>query len=211
MAPNMHLPGLQRPQMQSTRRNSLRVPAGRIKPKPQNPFCQPSYQAPRNLHKKGLTQTERDPERTQLAPPTQSFYPSCPQLYPIFDMRVYSDNFFCSFKELQIFTFTFTFTLLMILMYRIINDDLNIDRELLFPDTRGHHLKIDLGKPAHVDVRRNFFSQTVIIPWNELPQHVAESCSIDSFKFNYDKWLIEHKRNIITLNIKAFNIPILIC
>jgi len=81
----------------------------------------------------------------------------------------------------------------MILMYRIMNDDLNIKRELLFPvlketSTRGHHLKIDLGKPAHLDVRRNFFSQRVIIPWNELPQYVAESCSIDSFKFNYDKW-----------------------
>ena len=79
-------------------------------------------------------------------------------------------------------------------MYRIMNDDLNIDRELLFPvlketNTRGHHLKIDLGKPAHLDVRRNLFSQRVIITWNELPQHVAESCSIDSFKFNYDKWL----------------------
>ena len=83
----------------------------------------------------------------------------------------------------------------MILMYRIMNDDLKIDKKLLFPVlkesiTRGHHLKIDLGKPAHLDVRRNFFSQRVIIliPWNELPQHVAESCSIDSFKFNYDKW-----------------------
>ena len=52
----------------------------------------------------------------------------------------------------------------MILMYRIMNDD------------------------AHLDVRRNFYSQRVIIPWNELPQHVAESWSIDSFKFNYDKW-----------------------
>ena len=56
------------------------------------------------------------------------------------------------------------------------NDDLNIDKELLFPVlketiTRGHHLKIDLGKPAHLDVRRNFFSQRVTIPWNELPQH----------------------------------------
>ena len=82
----------------------------------------------------------------------------------------------------------------MILMYRIMNDDLKIDKKLLFPVlkesiTRGHHLKIDLGKPAHLDVRRNFFSQRVIIPWNVLPQHVAESCSIDSLKFTYDKWL----------------------
>jgi len=81
----------------------------------------------------------------------------------------------------------------MILMYRIMTEDLNISRELLFPElknstARGHHLKINHGKPSHLDVRRNFFSQRVIVPWNELPQHVAESCSIDSFKLNYDKW-----------------------
>jgi hypothetical protein len=88
----------------------------------------------------------------------------------------------------------------MILMYRIMTEDLNIRRELLFPElknstARGHHLKINHGKPSHLDVRRNFFSQRVIVPWNELPQHVAESCSIDSFKLNYDKWCGKVKLN----------------
>ena len=81
----------------------------------------------------------------------------------------------------------------LILMYRIMTEDLDIKRGLMFPvlktsTARGHHLKINHGKPSHLDVRRNFFSQRVIIPWNELPQHVVESCSIDSFKLNYDKW-----------------------
>ena len=54
----------------------------------------------------------------------------------------------------------------MILMSRIVNDDLDIDRELLFPvfketNTQRHHLKIDLGKPANLDVRGNFYSQRV--------------------------------------------------
>ena len=68
------------------------------------------------------------------------------------------------------------------------NDDLNIDRELLFPVLRETNTNA-LGKPSHLDVRKNFSSlQRVIIPWkwNELPQYFAEiSCSIDSFKCNY--------------------------
>ena len=50
------------------------------------------------------------------------------------------------------------------------NDDLNmidIYIKLLFPvfketNTRGNQLKI--GKPAHLNVHRNFFSQRMIIP-----------------------------------------------
>ena len=45
----------------------------------------------------------------------------------------------------------------MILMYRIMKEDLNIKRELLFPEvrqsyTRGHHghLKVQLGKPVQL-------------------------------------------------------------
>ena len=81
----------------------------------------------------------------------------------------------------------------MILMYRIMKEDLNIKRELLFPEvrqlyTRGHHLKVQLGKPANLDVRRHFFNQRVIVPWNEMPQTMVNSPSVDSFKSAYDKW-----------------------
>jgi len=82
----------------------------------------------------------------------------------------------------------------MILMFRIMTEDLDIRREDLFPNIkltstlRGHHLKVNYSKLANCDVRRNFFSQRVIGPWNELPSNVVECDSVDSFKMNYDKW-----------------------
>ena len=81
----------------------------------------------------------------------------------------------------------------MILMYRIMKEDLHIKRELLFPEVKQsntrvrHHLKVQLGKPANLDVRRHFFNQRVIVPWSETPQTMVNSLSVDSFKSAYDK------------------------
>ena len=65
-----------------------------------------------------------------------------------------------------------------ILMFRIMKEDLDIRREDLFPcakltSTRGHNLKVNHGKPANLEIRRRFYSQRVVVPWNELPQHIV--------------------------------------
>ena len=81
----------------------------------------------------------------------------------------------------------------MILMCRIMNEDLNIKSYFFLRlgshvYTRGHHLKFQLGKPANLDVRRHFFNQRVIVPWNEMPQTMVNSPSVVSFKSAFDKW-----------------------
>ena len=81
----------------------------------------------------------------------------------------------------------------MILMFRIMKEDLDIRREDLFPcarltSTMGHNLKVNHGKPANLEIRRRFYSQRVVVPWNKLPQHIVECDSVDSFKMNYDRW-----------------------
>ena len=45
----------------------------------------------------------------------------------------------------------------------------------------------NLVKPkSRLDIRRNFFSCRVNDPWNNLPENVKRSESVDAFKMNYD-------------------------
>ena len=81
----------------------------------------------------------------------------------------------------------------LILMYRIMNGDVNIDSSKLFtvkaPNmARGHAMKVHLKKISNSDIRHNFFTQRVIVPWNTLPQHIVESKTVREFKNSYDKW-----------------------
>ena len=54
--------------------------------------------------------------------------------------------------------------------------------------TRGHRLKIVKNR-SRLDIRKNFFSQRVVNMWNELPEIVVESESVNSFKNKYDKYV----------------------
>ena len=68
----------------------------------------------------------------------------------------------------------------MILMFRIMKEDLDIKREDLFPCAKltsagGHNLTINHGKPANLEIRRRFYSQRVVVP-----QHIVECDSVDS-------------------------------
>ena len=81
----------------------------------------------------------------------------------------------------------------MILMYRIMTQDIGISRDELFKPvkssiTRGHHMKIHSGKPCNLDLRQKFFTERVIEPWNSLPAHIVNSKSVNEFKNEYDKW-----------------------
>ena len=50
---------------------------------------------------------------------------------------------------------------------------------------RGHCYKLATQR-SHLEVRRNFFSQRVVGPWNQLPAHVVEATSVNAFKNRYD-------------------------
>ena len=80
----------------------------------------------------------------------------------------------------------------MILMYRLMSNDIRIDTSKLFTVkdtiTRGHHLKVHTGPTCKLDIRHKFFTQRVITPWNTLPDFVVSSTTVEQFKFNYDKW-----------------------
>jgi len=57
----------------------------------------------------------------------------------------------------------------------------NFSLNLLPPsyNLRGHHLKQQLSH-SRLNVRKNFFSQRVVLEWNSLPKLVIEASSIIS-------------------------------
>ena len=45
------------------------------------------------------------------------------------------------------------------------------------------------GRKCNSELRRNFFSNRVVQPWNELPDAVKSAESVNAFKNGYDKYL----------------------
>ena len=89
----------------------------------------------------------------------------------------------------------------MIYTYKIINSLVNVDQSRFFRfsdnphRSRGHLKKLELSNPKpKTDIRRNFFSQRSIIPWNELSAKTVDSSTTKEFKRNYD----------ISKNLKCF-------
>ena len=80
----------------------------------------------------------------------------------------------------------------MIIMYKIMNNLVRIDRMQLFSPpkiltTRGHNKKV-LKKHAVAFVRTKSFSQRVINNWNLLPSTIAEAPSLNIFKNRLDEY-----------------------
>ena len=46
---------------------------------------------------------------------------------------------------------------------------------------------------TRLDVRRNFFKSRITKPWNDIPENVKETKSVNSFKNAYDSWSKEKK------------------
>ena len=53
-------------------------------------------------------------------------------------------------------------------------------------NTRGHCCKLETRR-SRLELRRNFFSQRVVAPWNKLPESVVTAESVNAFKNRLDK------------------------
>ena len=81
----------------------------------------------------------------------------------------------------------------LILMYQLVWNLIDVDNKQFFsfvtdPKTRGHSLRIKTPKACKTEIRRNFFSQKIVLQWNNLPSAVVYSPNIDAFKRRYDEY-----------------------
>ena len=82
----------------------------------------------------------------------------------------------------------------ILLKLRILRGLDRVDVERMFPlvgktRTRGHNLRLK-GQFFKTEMRRNFFSQRVVNLWNSLPQKAVEARSLNVFKTEIDRFLI---------------------
>ena len=80
----------------------------------------------------------------------------------------------------------------MIMVYKILHGFIKIDMSDLFQynlsgKTRGHNYKLQVPGPIKTDIRRDSFSQRIILPWNGLPCNIVNSQTTQAFKREYDK------------------------
>ena len=80
----------------------------------------------------------------------------------------------------------------MIMVYNILNGRVNMDSEKIChfmkgsQITRSHNYQLQ-GNICRTEMRKNAFSQRIILPWNQLDPFTVVSPSIDCFKERYDK------------------------
>jgi hypothetical protein len=75
--------------------------------------------------------------------------------------------------------------------YKIITGKERVQMEDFFElshtgyNLRGHRYKLAQGR-SRLELRKNFFSQRVVGPWNRLPSHIVEATTVNAFKNRYD-------------------------
>ena len=93
----------------------------------------------------------------------------------------------------------------MITTFKLINGHIDIDTTKLFtfapPNRHGHSLKLHAPKNCRLDIRRNAFSNRIVLPWNQLSDDVVLSKDIDSFKRRYDQHMSIKNNDSITTKI----------
>lgn len=62
---------------------------------------------------------------------------------------------------------------------------------------RGHPFKLYVPQ-GRLDVRKNFFSNRVVDPWNNLPEAIVMSQSVETFKHRLDIHMLQHNVNYVT-------------
>ena len=58
--------------------------------------------------------------------------------------------------------------------------------------SRGHHLKLFLGRTRRLDIRKHYFSNRIVTTWNALPDHVVRAETINVFKSRLDHHWRDH-------------------
>ena len=81
------------------------------------------------------------------------------------------------------------------MVFKILNGLVNIDINTLYEfsninQTRGHKMKLRVPKACRTDIRKYTFSQRTVLPWNNLPGHITCSTSVEQFKREYDKHML---------------------
>ena len=86
----------------------------------------------------------------------------------------------------------------MIEVWKILHGQEDVDPRSLFTfagdnsvqKTRSSSFHLNVVKPRFKsDLRKNFFSVRTCDKWNDLPNSIRESSSLNNFKNNYDKWV----------------------
>ena len=90
----------------------------------------------------------------------------------------------------------------LILMYKIYNKLIDINFEDFFAkssstySTRGNSYRLQVPRYSGSTIRNNFFSNRVLIPWNELPDDLLNSSTLEIFKNKLNKMdLSKHMSN----------------
>ena len=78
-------------------------------------------------------------------------------------------------------------------MYKMVNGLVDVNYKDIFvmnnnERTRGHNFKLSMQRSVS-EIRRNFLTSRVVVPWNNLPNYVMQSQNIPQFKRNYDKFM----------------------
>ena len=87
----------------------------------------------------------------------------------------------------------------MIETFKICNGYENIDANYFFApnksicNTRRHSKSLVIQR-TRLEVRRNFFSQRVVQPWNKLNEDCVLATSVNNFKNRYDELMEERRR-----------------
>ena len=80
----------------------------------------------------------------------------------------------------------------MIMVYNLLTGRVDMDSGKLCQfhsgshSTRSHNYQLR-GQTCKTEMRKNAFSQRIILPWNQLDHFTVAAPTIDSFKERYDK------------------------
>ena len=93
----------------------------------------------------------------------------------------------------------------IILMYKLVNNLIDVDYNQLFNDSfpphtynlRGHPNKLHLPKYSGSTIRHNFFSNRILNIWNKLPGDLINSTNLQIFKSKLQKLDISQITNIV--------------
>ena len=74
--------------------------------------------------------------------------------------------------------------------------DINMSKLFTFAEnsvTRGHSYRLTAPKCTKTEIRRNFFSQRTVVPWNKLKEEIVSSLTTEEFKRKYDLHMLKSK------------------